>query len=310
MLPSLSRMNDVEMTDAVDSLVSDPVQSPVAFSGWQVAEKIILYMLADGNPEKMKYLKQLVMSIYGGDISKALDNEEMAGFQIIVASCLLDPAERDAILLQRAIAIRDYDVIVEQVCTRSPEQFHSAKKAYQTRYKKAVEEDIAQLRGDTCRELLLPLVSTYGYSGLEVNERDAKNDAVMLREKITEGDYSNGDVIWFFASRSRAHVKATLDYYRRAHGNDICMDLEADPNNQFLHMLRTAVECLTFPEKYFGKVLHVAINAQMRDEWAIARVLSTKANVDMNLIIEECCRMNGPDLLPQRKELVALVPNL
>lgn len=288
--------------------VLDPVQSPDAFAGLQLAERIILSMLADS--EKVKYLKEEVMSIYDGDISKALANEAMAGFEIILGSCLLDPAERDAILVQRAIAKGDYDVIVEQVCTRSPQQFHLVKVAYQARYKKSVEENIIQIRGDTRRELLFPFVSVYGYSGPEVNELDAEKDAVMLHEKISQKDFSNRDMILFFASTSRAQVKATLDFYGRAYRNDICKDLEGDPNNQFLHILRTTVECLTCPEKYFGKVLHGAITAQMRDEWAIVRVLSTKANVNMNRIIEECCRMIGPNLLPQLEELVALLRNL
>lgn len=95
------------------------------------------------------------------------------------------------------------------------------KDAYQALYKKSVEEDITQARTGICIELLLPLTGPYHYSGLEVDEHEAQKDAVMLHEKISEKDYSNRDVIWFFATRSKARLKAALDHYRCAYGNDI-----------------------------------------------------------------------------------------
>ncbi|XP_010064763.3 annexin D2-like [Eucalyptus grandis] len=179
--------------------------------------------------------------------------------QIFVVLCLLEASERDALLAHRAILKGDNDVLIELVCTRSPRQLCLAKDAYQALYKKSVKEDIAQARARICHELLLPLTSPYHYSGLKVDEHEAQKDAPMLHEKTSEKDYSNRDVRWFLATRSKARLKATLDHYRCAYGNDIYKDLEADPTNQFLHIQRNTIECLTCPEKYFRKVLHVAI---------------------------------------------------
>lgn len=75
--------------------------------------------------------------------------------QIFVVLCLLEAAERDALLAHRAILKGDNDVLIELVCTRSPQQLRLVKDAYQALSKKSVEEDITQARTGICIEVLL-----------------------------------------------------------------------------------------------------------------------------------------------------------
>lgn len=58
---------------------------------------------------------------------------------------ILDPADRDAYLANVALknAIPDIRVIIEIACVRSPCELLAAKKAYQSRYKRSLEEDVA-----------------------------------------------------------------------------------------------------------------------------------------------------------------------
>lgn len=73
-------------------------------------------------------------------------------------------------------------------------------------------------------------------------------------------------------------------------------DLKADPNDEFLKLLRAAIKCLTVPEKYFAKVLRLATNKLGTDEWALTRVVTTRAEVDMQRIKEEYQRRNSVTL--------------
>lgn len=70
-------------------------------------------------------------------------------------------------------------------------------------------------------------------------------------------------------------------------------DLKADPNDEFLALLRATVKCLTRPEKYFEKVLRLAINKRGTDEGALTRVVATRAEIDMKLIKDEYQRRNS-----------------
>lgn len=74
----------------------------------------------------------------------------------------------------------------------------------------------------------------------------------------------------------------------------MCMkDLKADPKDEFLSLLRATVKCLTRPDKYFEKVLRLAINKRGTDEGALTRVVTTRAEVDMKIIKDEYQQRNS-----------------
>lgn len=58
----------------------------------------------------------------------------------------LDPAERDAYLAKESTKMftKNNWVLVEIACTRPALQLFKVKQAYQARYKKSLEEDVAQ----------------------------------------------------------------------------------------------------------------------------------------------------------------------
>ncbi|CAL5414543.1 unnamed protein product [Camellia sinensis] len=174
----------------------------------------------------------------------------------------LEPAKRDAVLANEVTKrwTSSNQVLVEIACARSPHELLLAKQAYHARFKKSLEEDVAHHTTGDFRKLLVPLVSTYRYNGDEVNMTLAKSEAKILHENISKEHYSNEDLITILATRSKAQVNATLNQYKNEFGHDILEDLEADPNDECLSILRATVKCLTWPEKYFEKVLQLAIN--------------------------------------------------
>ena len=56
------------------------------------------------------------------------------------------------------------------------------------------------------------------------------------------------------------------------------------------------MKCLTRPEKYFEKVLRLAINKRGTDEAALTRVVTTRAEIDMKIIKEEYHKRNSVTL--------------
>ncbi|XWS15009.1 hypothetical protein CRYUN_Cryun35bG0058000 [Craigia yunnanensis] len=89
------------------------------------------------------------------------------------------------------------------------------------------------------------------------------------------------------ATRSKAQINVSLNPYKNEYGNDISKDLKADPKDEFLALLRATVKCLLLPEKYFEKVLRLAINNRGTDEGALTRVVTTRAEVDLKIIANE-----------------------
>ncbi|XVF58973.1 hypothetical protein PTKIN_Ptkin07bG0109700 [Pterospermum kingtungense] len=276
----------------------DAEQLRKAFEGWGTNEQMIIDILAHRNAAQRNLIRKTYGQTYGEDFLTSLDKELSSDFERAVLLFTLDPAERDAYLANEATKRFPSSnwVIMEIACTRSSHELFNVRKAYHARYKKSLEEDVAHHATGDYRKLLVPLVSAFRYEGDEVNMTLAKSEAKILHDKISHKHYSDEEVIRIVTTRSKAQLNATLNHYNTAFGNAINKDLKADPKDEFLKLLRATIKCLTVPEKYFEKVLRQAINRLGTDEWALTRVVTTRAEVDMVRIKEEYQKRNSVTL--------------
>lgn len=283
---------------SVPSPAEDCEQLQKAFKGWGTNEGLIISILAHRNAAQRKLICQTYKATYGEDLFKSLDMELSGDFERAVWLWTMDPPERDAFLANEATKRMTSSnwVIMEVACTRSSHELHLAKLAYHAKFKKSLEEDVAYHTTGDIRKLLVPLVTAFRYEGSEVNMSLAKSEAKILREKITDKAYSDEELIRILSTRSKAQINATINHYNNEFGNAINKDLKTDPKDDYLKLVRATIKCLTCPEKYFEKLLRLAIKKLGTDEWALTRVVATRAEVDMARIKEEYHRRNSVPL--------------
>ncbi|KAG6717413.1 hypothetical protein I3842_04G097900 [Carya illinoinensis] len=288
-------MATLTVPEVVTSPAEDAEQLRKAFQGWGTNEALIISILAHRNAAQRKLIRQSYAETYGEDLLNSLDKELSSDFERLVLLWTLDPAERDAFLANEATKMLTSNnlVLVEVACTRSSLDLFMVRQAYHARFKKSLEEDVAYHTSGDFRKLLVPLVSSFRYDGDEVNMKLAKSEAKILHEKISEKSYNHDELIRILTTRSKAQLNATLNHYNNEFGNAIDKDLEADPDDEYKKLLRATIECLTYPAKYFEEVLRLAINRLGTDEWALTRVVATRAEVDMERIKEEYYRRNS-----------------
>ncbi|EEF48493.1 annexin Gh1 [Ricinus communis] len=279
-------MSTLTIPQPLPPVSDDCEQLRKAFSGWGTNEGLIISILGHRNAAQRKLIRQTYAETYGEDLLKALDKELSNDFERVVMLWILDPHERDAFLANEATKrwTSNNQVLMEIACTRSSNELLHIRQAYHARYKKSLEEDVAHHTTGDFRKLLFPLVCSYRYEGDEVNLTLAKTEAKLLHEKISNKAYSDEDLIRILATRSKAQINATLNHYKNEFGNDINKDLKTDPKDEFLALLRATVKCLTRSEKYFEKLLRLAINRRGTDEGALTRIIATRAEVDMKII--------------------------
>ncbi|MFS8015625.1 putative annexin [Helianthus anomalus] len=291
-------MATLKLPSTIPSPSEDCEQLRKAFAGWGTNEDLIIQILAHRNGDQRKKIRETYHETHGEDLLKDLDSELSSDFQHAVLLWTLEPAERDAYLVNQAtkkLTASNW-VIMEVACTRSSHQLLSVRQAYHAKYKKSMEEDVAHHTSGDFRKLLVPLVSAFRYEGDEVNMTLAKTEAKTFHEKICDKAYSDDDLIRILTTRSKSQLNATFNHYNNQFGNAITKDLKADPENEYLKLLRSTIKCLTVPEKYYEKVLRLAINKLGTDEKALTRVVVTRAEVDLQRISEEYKRRNSVPL--------------
>ncbi|VFQ74270.1 unnamed protein product [Cuscuta campestris] len=181
-------MSTVTVPACVPPVSEDCEQLRAAFKGWGTNEKLIISILGHRNAAQRNSIRQAYAETYGEDILKELNRELTHDFEKIVVLWTLDPHERDTLLANEATKkwTASNQVLVEIACTRSPNDLIAVRQAYHARFKKSLEEDVAQHTTGDFRKLLVLLVSTYRYGGDEVNMTLAKHEAKLLHEKISD----------------------------------------------------------------------------------------------------------------------------
>uniref|UniRef100_A0A0E0QC91 Annexin n=1 Tax=Oryza rufipogon TaxID=4529 RepID=A0A0E0QC91_ORYRU len=140
-------------------------------------------------------------------------------------------------------------------------------------------------------EMLVRLVSSYRYEGDEcvVDMDVVKMEASQLAEAIKKKKQPSGEdeVVRIVTTRSKSQLRATFQRYREDHGSDIAEDIDSHCIGQFGRMLKTAVWCLTSPEKHFAEVIRHSILGLGTYEDMLTRVIVSRAEIDMRHIREE-----------------------
>ncbi|XP_015075624.1 annexin D2-like [Solanum pennellii] len=291
-------MESLKVPELVPSAAEDSQQLRKAFVGWGTDEECIIRILGHRNAAQRKLIRETYEATYEKDLLQDLAGEISGDFQRVVHLWTMAPAERDACLVNEAIKHLPGSncIIMEIACARSSVDLFKVRQNYQARYKKSLEEDVADHSTGDFRKLLVSLVTALRYEGEEVNMDLASDEAKILHEKISDKAYSDDELIRILSIRSKTQLNATFNQYNDKFGNAINKDLRANPKDQYLTLLRSAIKCLMEPEKYFEKVLRLAMKGFGTDEESLTRVVATRAEVDMELIKEKYYKRNSVTL--------------
>ncbi|XP_008782135.2 annexin D2-like [Phoenix dactylifera] len=288
-------MSTISVAVSVPSPAEDCEQLRKAFQGWGTNEGLIISILAHRSAAQRRQIRDAYAQAHSEDLLKALDKELTRDFEKAVLLWILDPPERDAVLANEALKkwSPGNRALIEIAVTRTADEMFAVRRAYQGRFKRSLEEDVAAHTNGDFRKLLVPLVSSYRYEGPEVNASLAKSEAKILHEKINEKAYGHEEIIRILTTRSKAQLFATFNDYNNGFGHPINKDLKSDPKDDFLFALRAIMRCIICPERYLEKVIRLAINKMGTDECALTRVITTRAEVNMKHIKEIYYKRNS-----------------
>lgn len=281
------------------SPVADAEALRKACEGWGTNEKAIISILGHRNWIQRKLIREAYEQQYQEDLVKRLEKELSGRFEGAIYRWILDPADRDAVLLNVAItktSSLDYNVIIEMTCVHCPEELLAVKRAYQARYKRSLEEDLASHTSGDMRKFLLGLASVYRHHGGEINAKLADKEADILHKALTEKEFCHDEVLRVITTRSKAQVLATINRYKDDHGISITKHLRDGPDAEYLTAVRTTIQCIADHHKYYEKVLRKALNKTGTDEDALTRIIVTRAEKDLKEIKEHYHKRNSVSL--------------
>ncbi|KAK7271457.1 hypothetical protein RJT34_27381 [Clitoria ternatea] len=280
------------------SPVQDAEALRQAFKGWGADNKAIIAILGHRNVHQRQEIRKAYEELYQEDLIKRLESEISGDFERAMYRWMLEPAERNAVLLNVAIrnGNKDYIVVAEIACVLSAEELLAVRRAYHNRYKRSLEEDVAAYTTGHLRQILIGLVSAFRYEGDEINAKLAQTEANILHEAVKQKKGNYEEVIRILTTRSKTQLLATFNRYRDEHGISISKKLLDQTSDDFQKVLHTAIRCINDHKKYYEKVLRNALKKFGTDEDGLSRVVVTRAEKDLKDIKEVYYKRNSVHL--------------
>ncbi|WJX36707.1 hypothetical protein P8452_24555 [Trifolium repens] len=278
------------------SPIEDAQALQQAFKGWGADNKAIIAILGHRSVHQRQQIRKAYEELFEEDLIKRLESEISGDFERAVYRWMLEPADRDAVLINVAIrnGSKNYHVVAEIASMLSAEELLAVRRAYHNRYKRSIEEDVSANTTGHLRQLLVGLVSSFRYEGDEINAKLAQTEANIIHESVKEKKGNNEEeVIRILTTRSKTQLVATFNRYRDEHGISISKKLLDQTSDDFHKTLHTAIRCINDQKKYYEKVLRNAMKKFGTDEDGLTRVIVTRAEKDLRDIKELYYKRNS-----------------
>jgi len=267
-------------------------------------EEKIIGILGSKNAQQRKEIRETYYTMYKEDLCKRLEKELHGKLEKAIVLWMREPAERDAIIAGTALEgwCTDDRALIEVICTRSSTEIIKIREAYKERYQRCLDDDVICKTNGPFQKLLLALLKAHRCEckgGVDMNK--ARCDAKTLYE-AGEGRCGTDEetFIRIFSERSVAQLGVTFACYKQEYGHDIMKALKRETQKEFEEAVRVTVKSMYLPANYFAKVLHRGMKGLLNDESAIARVMVSRAEVDLKEI----------DVVYERKYKMSIVQAL
>lgn len=287
-------MASISVPSPAPSATEDAENIRKAVQGWGTDEKALIEILGHRTAAQRAEIAVAYEGLYNEPIIDRLHSELSGDFRSAMMLWTVDPAARDAKLAHKAMkkqGERYVWVLIEVACASAPDHLVAVRKAYREAYSASLEEDVAACplyKDPLLKQSLVRLVSSYRYSGELVDDELARAEAAELHDAVVARKQPlHGDVVRVVSSRSKAQLKATFERYRLDHGKAVDEVLEERRSDQLAAVLKTAVWCLTSPEKHFAEVIRSSIVGLGTDEESLTRAIVSRAEIDMRKVKEE-----------------------
>ncbi|KMT01364.1 hypothetical protein BVRB_9g213760 isoform C [Beta vulgaris subsp. vulgaris] len=248
-------MSTLSIPPTLFSPVDDVSLLHKAFRGVGCDYSVVINILAHRDASQRMSIQQEFTHWYSGDIRTCLTEKLIGNLKIAVLLWILEPATRDAVVLNQALLKDDMRGATEVICSRTPTQIQTFKQIYNSMFG-LLEHDLQKHTSGDHKKLLVAYISIQRGEGSEFDIMAAENDAKTLYLAV-EKRSGTDEIIKIFSESSNAHLVSVDSIYNRMYGHSL------------------------------EKVLRKAMKGLRTGDKTLIRVIVTRVEIDMQYIKAE-----------------------
>ncbi|CAH1775394.1 unnamed protein product [Owenia fusiformis] len=280
--------NNFEIKDADKHYEGIVGKLKKAFVGLGTDERRVIEILTThSNAQRQEIIKQFKAQT-GKDLEEEVKAELGGLFETLVLALLVPSSNFDAKCIHDAMKFGTCEkTLIQVLCSKTNSEIKAIADAYEAMYDCEMEEDLKSDLSGTFQNIIISIIQGKRADNIEVDQELVVKDAEEIYQ-AGEANENGTDEYKFnkvLSLRSRAHMNAVFDQYKKIAGKEIeqTLDYEAqliaqpDTRDAFKAICAYARNPLT----YFATCLHESLAGIGTDDSALIRLIVDHSEVDL-----------------------------
>jgi len=264
-----------------------------AFSGVGSDEQQLIFILCNRSIDQRMEIAKMYKTMFGKDLVKHVKSETSGNFKEVMVSLCNSTPNFLARICRNSIRGpgTSEGALINVLVGGTKKDIAEIKDAYKLKYKRELEEDIADDTSGALKHVLVSLIqgnrSEEGVShGQAVKDAEDLFDAGKGMWGTNESTFNK-----ILVSRSPKHLKRVFNEYRNvASGDDIedavKSEMSGDTRDAFLGIVRVIKDA----ELYFAEELYKSMKGMGTNDDKLIRLLVWRSEIDL-VEIKECFKL-------------------
>ncbi|XP_065314124.1 annexin A4-like isoform X2 [Gordionus sp. m RMFG-2023] len=262
--------------------------------GFGTDEDTLIDIITKRTNIQRQQIAQIYKGLYNKDLYQEIKSEVSGKLEKVLLALLTPPDVYDAQCLNDAIKGlgTNESILIEILCSRTPQQIIRIKEAYKRIYGRDLERDVAGDTSGDLEKILLALCRSQRDYSNRVDGNKAQQDAQRLfKAGINKWGTDEGLFVDIFTSQNPSQLNATMQEYQRLTHQDIETSINSEMGGKFKKAFLTLIECLRYPASYFAKRLHESIQGFGTKDEDLIRIIVSRSEVDLAQIRQDFRRI-------------------
>jgi len=187
-----------------------------AMKGLGTNNKKIVKVMGERSTAEIQQIRKAFNEKYKRDLMKDFSSETSGNFGNLLNAITMDKIEYDAFLIRKAVKGlgTDEELLIDILCTRSPDEINAISDTYSKRYSKNMTKDIKDDTSDNFQLILVNLCEGTRSMGNDINGDTEKFYEAAMASKVNV-------FIEMLTGFSRAYIDMINDKYNQLHGKSL-----------------------------------------------------------------------------------------
>ncbi|XP_064625998.1 annexin A6-like [Lineus longissimus] len=270
-----------------------------AMKGLGTNEAHIIDILASHTNQQLQAIWMAYKKANGRDLLADIRGDLSGDFLKLAEALLKERKQYDAESLKAAMEGlgTDEDTLIEIVCTRSNKELMDIKTKYHSLYYANLEDNISSDTHGNFTKVLNGICAATRDEGTTVDKEQCKRDAQALYD-AGEKKLGTDESVFnrLFVTKNVHHLRQVFDFYKEIAGKDITESIDSETSGDYRDVLQNLVRIVRNRPEYFADKLHKSMKGVGTNDTALIRLVVTRCEVDMVLIMEQFQKKYGKSL--------------